>query len=97
MELGGASLQIAFIPAGSLLANKFPVKVLGTYYPLYVHSYVGIGQDQIIGKIADHLLAKAGGSAVDNANELRNPCMLKGLFVSQSVSLYSRAQRNGLM
>ncbi|KAI0210782.1 Ectonucleoside triphosphate diphosphohydrolase 1 [Lamellibrachia satsuma] len=77
VELGGASLQIAFIPAGSLLANKFPVKVLGTYYPLYVHSYLGVGQDQIIGKIADHLLAKAGGSAIDNANELRNPCMLK--------------------
>ncbi|KAI0210783.1 Ectonucleoside triphosphate diphosphohydrolase 4 [Lamellibrachia satsuma] len=77
VELGGASLQIAFIPAGSLLANKFPVKVLGTYYPLYVYSYLGFGQNQIIGKIADHLLAKAGGSAADNANKLANPCMLK--------------------
>ncbi|KAK2192793.1 hypothetical protein NP493_22g01024 [Ridgeia piscesae] len=72
-ELGGASLQIAFIPSGSLRANKFPVKVLGTQYTLYVHSYLGYGQKQVLKKITDYLRAKNGGQT-----SFENPCMLKG-------------------
>ncbi|KAK2192791.1 hypothetical protein NP493_22g01015 [Ridgeia piscesae] len=71
-ELGGASLQIAFIPSGTLLANKFPVKVLGTHYPLYVHSYLGYGQKQILKKITDYLRANNDGQ-----RSIENPCMLK--------------------
>lgn len=72
VELGGASLQIGFVPSGSLLANKFPVKVLGSYFPLYVHSYLGYGQQQILKKITDYLLANNGGKT-----SIENPCMLK--------------------
>ncbi|KAI0210781.1 Ectonucleoside triphosphate diphosphohydrolase 1 [Lamellibrachia satsuma] len=86
VELGGASLQIAFIPAGSLLANKFPVKVLGTYYPLYVHSYLGYGQQQILRKITDHLLASASGSAAGSAKVINNPCMLKDDIKTHTVN-----------
>ena len=87
VELGGASLQIAFIPPGSILANKFPVKVLGTYYPLYVHSYLGFGQQQINGKVTDHLFASAARIHVideqsGDTEVIFNPCMLAGMYIS---------------
>ena len=73
LELGGASTQIAFIPDGSILADKFPVKIAGTTYAVYVHSYLYYGQNYVVKRIRERLQEKD-----PNAYRLDNPCMLKG-------------------
>lgn len=73
IELGGASTQIAFDPVGQqLLDNKFPLRVGGHRYSLYVHSYLYYGLDYVVLWINDHLaLAKLPNSS-------DNPCMVTG-------------------
>ena len=73
LEMGGASLQIAFQPEGSILADKFPVKVGGTIYPIYVHSYLYYGQNYADLWVKHYLYDER-----EEKNNIRNPCMLKG-------------------
>jgi len=74
MELGGASTQIAFVPEGNILADKFPVLIGGKRYPLYVHSYLYYGQDRVNDRIKQ-LLADQNR----NSHEpIINPCLLRG-------------------
>jgi len=73
LELGGASTQIAFIPDGSILADKFPVRLAGRVYPLYVHSYLYYGQNFADLWVKEYLHRKNR-----NLTELTNPCMLRG-------------------
>ncbi|CAH1775733.1 unnamed protein product [Owenia fusiformis] len=75
MEMGGASTQMAFVPRGSLLADKFPVYVAGKYYPLYVHSYLYYGQDFASKKIKDYIYRMRTDR---DATNFSNPCMLVG-------------------
>ena len=73
LEIGGASAQIAFVPQGNILANKFPVLIGGKRYPLYVHSYLNYGKNKVNDRIK-RLLAETS-----NASEpVTNPCMLSG-------------------
>ncbi|KAK2162263.1 hypothetical protein LSH36_101g05001 [Paralvinella palmiformis] len=73
LELGGASTQIAFIPDGSILADKFPVRLAGRVYPLYVHSYLYYGQNFADLWVKEYLHRKNR-----ELTELTNPCMLRG-------------------
>lgn len=73
LELGGASTQIAFIPRGSVLSDKFPVFIGGEKYPIYVHSYLHYGQDYVDKWIHNRLAHDQS-----HLNTSRNPCMLKG-------------------
>jgi len=73
MELGGASTQIAFVPEGNILADKFPVLIGGERYPVYVHSYLDYGQDRVNDRIK-RLLAEE----TDSSEPVVNPCMLLG-------------------
>jgi len=73
LEMGGASTQIAFVPRGNILADKFPV-LIGSYrYPLYVHSYLLYGQDKINDRIKRLLVDENLG-----AQPIVHPCMLRG-------------------
>ena len=74
LEMGGASLQIAFQPEGSILADKFPVKVGGTIYPIYVHSYLYYGQDYADLWVKQYLYDER-----PEKDNITNPCMLKGI------------------
>ena len=73
LELGGASTQIAFIPDGSILADKFPVRLAGRVYPLYVHSYLHYGQNFADLWVKEYLHRKNR-----ELTEVMNPCMLRG-------------------
>lgn len=73
LELGGASTQIAFIPRGSVLSDKFPVFIGGEKYPIYVHSYLHYGQDYVGKAIEDKLIKEH-----PHDDTFHNPCMLKG-------------------
>ena len=72
LELGGASAQIAFQHDDDILADKFPVTIGGEIYPLYVHSYLGFGQEWILEKVRE--LAVERETEVDG--EVPNPCMI---------------------
>lgn len=98
LEMGGASTQIAFQPKGcmtnilptlshicpgSILANKFPVRIAGTTYPLYVHSYLYYGQNYASKWVRETLAEQnKGQSTIDN------PCMLKGMHCYNTPGLF---------
>jgi len=73
LELGGASTQIAFEPLGQqILDDKFPLRVMGRRFNLYVHSYLYYGLDYVVMWINDNL------QLAGLANPTDNPCMLTG-------------------
>jgi len=51
VETGGASAQMTFLADGNILNNKFIVIINRKVYPLYTHSFLYFGQDQIIKRI----------------------------------------------
>jgi len=71
--MGGASTQIAFVPTGNVLADKFPVRVGHAMYSLYVHSYLDYGQVAVVRNIKNRLRRESGG-----ASDIDNPCMMTG-------------------
>ena len=73
LEMGGASAQITFLPEVDPLADKFPVQVLGEYYSLYTHSYLGYGQEAVLMWIEETLAARNPGKQL-----IQSPCMLAG-------------------
>jgi len=73
VEMGGASTQIAFLPTGSVLADKFPVRVGNVMYSLYVHSYLDYGQNAVVNKIRNILRRQR-----PNDRRIDNPCMMTG-------------------
>lgn len=81
LEMGGASTQIAFEPTGNVLDNKFPVRIGRNRYPLYVHSYLDYGQENLIRWIKQHIyndtMKKQPGIRRDTFDD---PCMLRGKY-----------------
>lgn len=76
--MGGASTQIAFVPAArNILANKFPVRIAGVIYSVYVHSYLIYGQEEVDNWIRRKVVEDAG-SLAQNRTTFENPCMLNG-------------------
>jgi hypothetical protein len=59
------------------MADKFPVRIGGVVYPLYVHSYLHYGQNYVDKWIKDHL-CKRGACNSSSDVIIHNPCMLKG-------------------
>lgn len=73
LEMGGASTQIAFVPNGNVLADKFPVRIGHVMYSLYVHSYLDYGQTAVIKNIMKRL-----ESENPKASRIDNPCLMTG-------------------
>jgi len=75
LEMGGASTQIAFVPNGNVLADKFPVRIGHVMYSLYVHSYLDYGQTAVIKNIMKRL-----ESENPKASRIDNPCLMTGMI-----------------
>lgn len=69
--MNSGSIQIAFAPRGNILANKYPVRLAGTRFNLYVHSYLGYGQEEVAKWIRQKLYKKSPATTV------YDPCLLK--------------------
>jgi len=54
VEVGGASAQMTFMAKGNILSNKFVVIIDRKVYPLYTHSFLYFGQDQVIKRIFEN-------------------------------------------
>jgi len=74
VEMGGASVQIAFEPDGDdVTEHLFPVHVSDRCYLLYAHSYLGLGESSVV----DHVKSLLE-SAEPQSTVVHNPCMLRG-------------------
>jgi len=60
LDLGGASTQMSFLPAESILASYFNVNVNDEATGIYTHSYLYYGQDQALEQQAAALVATGG-------------------------------------
>lgn len=76
VEMGGASTQIAFLPTGSILSDKFDMRIAARHYSLYVHSYLDYGASAASSWIDTHL------ATVDQPNKdpVTQPCLPTGEF-----------------
>jgi len=70
VETGGASSQMTFLSTGNILSNKFNVIINRKLYPLYTHSFLYFGQDQIRKRIFHNECTCAHG----DSNDCRTPC-----------------------
>jgi len=88
VETGGASSQMTFLAKGNILSNKFIVIIDRKVYPLYTHSFLYFGQDQILKRIFYnecfcHPSGKIEGCTpcidnnVYNGNPVLSACLIK--------------------
>jgi len=88
VETGGASSQMTFLSRGNILSNKFNVIIDRKVYPLYTHSFLYFGQEQIQMRIfKNECLCKNSKSAcqaclssagVYNGKPVKSACLISG-------------------
>ena len=76
MEMGGGSMQVAFLPDDPLYQEEFQVYVGRHRFDLYAQSYLSFGSNYISGQIRRALLQDSDQYLHDNT--LDSPCMLRG-------------------
>jgi apyrase len=82
LDLGGASTQISFVPrSGIVTQDAYTVVHNATVATVYSHSYMKLGQDQAVLRLAQKL-ADAGPAT----GPLANPCFNEGLTRNLTVS-----------
>lgn len=53
LDMGGASTQISFLPRGPILdeSTRATLRLYGTDYSIYTHSYLCFGRDQMLNRL----------------------------------------------
>jgi Golgi nucleoside diphosphatase len=73
LDLGGGSTQIAFVPAGEIMANLFKLQIgQGKHWNVYAHSFLGYGLNEARKRFQAKLLA---APPVQQHNTFSNPCL----------------------
>ncbi|XP_048669211.1 ectonucleoside triphosphate diphosphohydrolase 8 isoform X5 [Marmota marmota marmota] len=74
LDMGGASTQISFLPRGPILdeSTRATLRLYGTDYSIYTHSYLCFGRDQMLNRLLAALVQSSPGAL------LRHPCYLSG-------------------
>uniref|UniRef100_A0A8C6ER49 Ectonucleoside triphosphate diphosphohydrolase 8 n=1 Tax=Marmota marmota marmota TaxID=9994 RepID=A0A8C6ER49_MARMA len=74
LDMGGASTQISFLPRGPILdeSTRATLRLYGTDYSIYTHSYLCFGRDQMLNRLLAALVQVSPGAL------LRHPCYLSG-------------------
>ncbi|XP_040261299.1 ectonucleoside triphosphate diphosphohydrolase 8 [Bufo bufo] len=82
MDLGGASTQMTFQPAGAIedKSTEMTFRLYGYDYTIYTHSYLCYGQDQALKSMLVQLLEKNG------TGNVQHPCYPKGYSANVSLS-----------
>lgn len=73
VELGGGSLQIAFIPDDPIYAGKMTIQLAGREYDIYGHSHLSYGATLMAERVPEYLIKENPYASV-----IVNPCMLRG-------------------
>lgn len=77
LDMGGASLQISFVPEQTPKTDLYSVSIANRAYKLYTHTFLGYGQDTALVRLNERIVASSavnGTAAVDVAH----PCFLAG-------------------
>jgi len=102
VEVGGASAQMTFMAKGNILSNKFVVIIDRKVYPLYTHSFLYFGQDQVIKRIfeneckcePDGNFPSCSPCIVNNqynsAKEVQSACLIKDYKRSHTITVEGR-------
>ncbi|XP_070180645.1 ectonucleoside triphosphate diphosphohydrolase 6-like isoform X2 [Littorina saxatilis] len=77
LEMGGGSLQVAFLPDGPLYQEEFQVYVGRRRFDLYATSYLTFGTTYMTDKVHHVLLGDREGNETDT-DHLYSPCVLNG-------------------
>ncbi|KAL3880178.1 hypothetical protein ACJMK2_032442 [Sinanodonta woodiana] len=88
VELGGGSLQIAFVPEDPIYAGKLSFQIAGRDYSIYGHSFLSYGATSVAERVVDYLVRNN-----PYATEIMNPCMLRG----DSINMSSDGKKLGLV
>lgn len=79
IEMGGGSLQIAFMPDGPLYQEEFQVYVGRTRFDLYAQSYLNFGSSYLTQHVRQQLFKNAQAEDTElPIKKLDSPCMLIG-------------------
>jgi len=81
--MGGASVQIAFVPRSYVTRHLFPVHVTNRRFLVYARSYLGYGQSSVIDYVTTRLEADNHSS-----NAIYHPCMLRGIVLCDCVVFF---------
>lgn len=97
VETGGASSQMTFRSNGDILSNKFPVVINRRIYPLYTHSFLYFGQDQIINRVYKSECLCVGGKSncircvengmLKNSGKVESACLLSGYSTNHLITV----------
>jgi len=78
IEMGGQSLQIAFVPSsGIIMDNSYDLELFGITYRIYAKSWNGFGQQRLWMNIKDMLFTDEGEIFM-NGQERIHPCLPDG-------------------
>ncbi|XP_061412271.1 ectonucleoside triphosphate diphosphohydrolase 8-like isoform X1 [Lethenteron reissneri] len=81
LDLGGASTQIAFVPAGGALSGTQRFRLYGYDHAVFTHSYLCYGKDEALMRVAATLARGALAEAWKNSSsdvEVTFPCYHSG-------------------
>ncbi len=86
MDLGGASVELAFAPDGGapIMADAYRAVIDERTTQVYSHSYMNSGQDVARTRLAEQLVQMNGGS-VGNGGPLPNPCLSVGYLDNRTI------------
>ncbi|XP_025104325.1 ectonucleoside triphosphate diphosphohydrolase 5-like isoform X3 [Pomacea canaliculata] len=76
MEMGGGSMQVAFLPSAPLYQEEFQVYVGRERFDLYAQSYLDYGANYIRDRVYEVLMEES--NTTGQVKRLESPCMLRG-------------------
>jgi len=89
LDMGGASLEIVFVPTTEILSNMFYIDLeIGPHWKedsrmevfAYAHSFLKYGQDQAHLRLLNRMIAKS-----NNATRLDHPCLPQGYGLNLTI------------
>lgn len=78
LDLGGASLQLTFLPAAPPQNESYRLVLPNNVFELYTHSYLGYGQDMITRTLIEHAAEHARAADGTIPERVPFPCYLRG-------------------
>ncbi|ESO06954.1 hypothetical protein HELRODRAFT_170990 [Helobdella robusta] len=85
LEMGGASVQITFVPRSQILDNVFQFKFHRNKFHIYSHSYLNYGQETVREILDNSTLSRNNRHL--SSNYVLNPCQIKDDTRAASESL----------
>lgn len=87
LDLGGASLQITFLPSETPKQDSYNLVLPNKNFQLYTHSFLSFGQDQTRRRLFEMAAEKAKTSSGSVPQNVPFPCYLKGFTEKANLTI----------